>query len=308
MNNVDEIDHYAVLGVPKDASAEQIRTEWRKLEALHHADPARLREIDAAVDVLLDRAALAESLRIAEQRGVAIPAPDSDSLDFSPREPDKPGRLMDDVDTPDDAQTHKRRRARGPAPAAPAKSRGKKAPAGKEVSIEQMRKAVGSSDRIEAPRSRSLTVPLVIIALIGLVIVFAVTERASKEVAAPSSPAKPPPPTYQSAPAAKAPQHSNTPPPKAQTAPPQVQAPPPQAPALPAEFLQAFQEYTKKSASKAIALALDSDGKAAFGSVARHATQQAANEGALSECTRLKTPHGVRADCRLYAVGDKVVW
>ena len=77
---------------------------------------------------------------------------------------------------------------------------------------------------------------------------------------------------------------------------------------MPAEFMQAFLEYARKPGSKAIALALDKDGKSAFGSVARHATQKEANEDALSECTRFKTQAGIQASCRLYAVGDQVTW
>jgi hypothetical protein len=77
---------------------------------------------------------------------------------------------------------------------------------------------------------------------------------------------------------------------------------------IPTEFMQAFQKYTAKSGNKAIALALDNQGRHAFGSIAGHATQAQANEEALAECRTYKTQAGVQGDCRLYAVGDKVVW
>lgn len=312
MEKSEEIDCHAVLGVPKGASAEEIRTEWRKLEALHHADPAKLREIDAAVDVLLDRAAIAESLRKAAQRGAATSSDDSDSLDFSPVKAEEPRPPGDEVDTLEDAETHKRRRTRAPAAAAPAKSRGNKAPSGKEISVEQMRKAVGSSDLIEAPPRRSLAIPLVIIAAIGVIALFAMTERPSKEVVTVAPPSKKAPPTYQGAPAARSQsQHPNTPPARPKSVPSQLETaalPPVQASVMPAEFVQAFLDYAKKTGSKAIALALDKDGRSAFGSVARHATQKEANDDALSECTRFKTQAGIQASCRLYAVGDQVTW
>ena len=77
---------------------------------------------------------------------------------------------------------------------------------------------------------------------------------------------------------------------------------------LPADFLKAFQEYAAKSGNKAMALALDADGRSAFVGVAGYTTQSEANEEALSECTRFKPQNGVQENCRLYAVGDKVVW
>lgn len=311
MDKPEEIDYYAVLGVPTDASAEQIRNEWRRLEALHHADAARLREIDAAVDILLDRAAVAESLRKAEQGGVAIPAAESDSLDFSPAAADEPRPVVDEAESLGDAETHKRRRTRAPAAAPAAKSRGTKAPAGKAVSVDQMRKAVGSSDLIEAAPSRSLAVPLVIVAVVGVAALYAMTDR-PKEAVTVAPPAKTAPPVYQSAPAAKA-QHPNVPPPKPKPVAPPVEAaaPPPSSsspPIMSAEFMQAFLDYAKKPGSKAMAVAVDLNGKSAFGSVARHASQKEANEDALSECARLKTQAGIQASCRLYAVGDQVTW
>jgi len=77
---------------------------------------------------------------------------------------------------------------------------------------------------------------------------------------------------------------------------------------LPAEFLQLFQTYKAKPAPKAIALALDPGGRWAYGSIAGYSTQAEANDEALSECARSKAPSDIKEKCRLYAVGDKVVW
>jgi hypothetical protein len=77
---------------------------------------------------------------------------------------------------------------------------------------------------------------------------------------------------------------------------------------IPPEFLQAFQDYGKLAGSKAIALALDDQGRWAYGIIARHATQPEANQEALLECAGFKAQSDVQENCRLYAAGDRVIW
>ena len=77
---------------------------------------------------------------------------------------------------------------------------------------------------------------------------------------------------------------------------------------MPPEFLKAVQEYNTKPGYKAIALALDSDGKWAYGSISGWAAQPGANDEALAECARFALKSGARSACKLFAVGDKVVW
>ena len=144
-------------------------------------------------------------------------------------------------------------------------------------------------------------VPLLVIVAIGATIAFFMTERAPEETKAPQpAPKSSKPPPFQPPTA--------TPAPKAQT--PAQSAPPPetQPPAIPAEFLKAYKDYAARSGNKAIALALDTDGRFAYAAIAGPATQKEASDEAISDCTRFRTQSGIKASCRLYAIGDKVVW
>jgi len=97
---------------------------------------------------------------------------------------------------------------------------------------------------------------------------------------------------------------------------PKVRAPSPpsaapedvQARKIPPEFLKAFEDYATKSGGKAMALALDSNGKSAYVSISGYPTQSQASEEAMSECARHRIEASVQESCKLYAVGDKVVW
>ena len=121
-------------------------------------------------------------------------------------------------------------------------------------------------------------------------------------------------PTAKSAPE---PQPRATAPKAAQPYPPPTKlhtpdAPPPpkgvQVGTLPPEFLTIVQTYNTKAGFKAIALALDGDGKWAYGSISGAAAQKTANDDALAECARFGLQSGAKSDCKLFAIGDKVVW
>ena len=77
---------------------------------------------------------------------------------------------------------------------------------------------------------------------------------------------------------------------------------------LPAEFEQALERYAAKPGSKAIALALDANGRFAYGIIAAHSTQADANAEALEECARYRSQSSIGGACRLYAAGEKIVW
>jgi len=151
---------------------------------------------------------------------------------------------------------------------------------------------------------RSAAVPLVIVTAIAIAVAVAVTDRTAQEVATPK--AKPAPfqtprqPAQAYAPPSK--------PPVSQPVPPTKPAAPTQPPALPPEFLKELQDYKTRTGVKALALALDPDGRYAFATVAGVEKQATANEEALSDCARYRAQSGIKTSCRLYAVADKVVW
>ena len=155
--------------------------------------------------------------------------------------------------------------------------------------------------------SRRLGLPVLTVAALIVGAVLMTANHSSKEVVKPSPSAKPAAPKPQAPPVSK-PSQPYPPPVAVQT--PQQASPPQgvQARTLPAEFLKAVQAYNTKSGFKAMAFALDSDGKWAYGSISSWATQAGANEEALSECAKFKLESGAESTCRLFAVGDKVVW
>ena len=189
-----------------------------------------------------------------------------------------------------------------PAPVADPKPAAKKAKRRRPAAVVQPQKATVSSEPDKATGFRRVAVPLLIVIAVALIVVFAMIDHSSKEVAAPPPSAAP----------TRAPPQA-TPSPKGRTSPSQAdtQAPPgsmAKATPIPAPFLKAFDDYATKSGGKAMALALDSNGKSAYVSITGYATQDQAVEEAMSECTRHKIQAGVQENCRLYAVGDKVVW
>jgi hypothetical protein len=74
------------------------------------------------------------------------------------------------------------------------------------------------------------------------------------------------------------------------------------------EFISFLQTYPTKVEKKAIALAQDSHRRAAWGYSYNYATQTQANDRALLECRSYLAKYRVETDCKLYAIGDQVVW
>lgn len=169
------------------------------------------------------------------------------------------------------------------------------------------RKRARSADREKAASSRRVGLPVLIIGAVIVAVVLVTANHSSKEVVKSAPSAKPAAPKPQAPPVSK-PSQPYPPPVAVQT--PQQASPPQgvQARTLPAEFLKAVQAYNTRSGYKAMAFALDSDGKWAYGSISGWATQAGANEEALSECAKFKLKSGAESTCRLFAVGDKVVW
>lgn len=74
------------------------------------------------------------------------------------------------------------------------------------------------------------------------------------------------------------------------------------------EFISLLQTYSTKAEKKAIALAQDSHRRAAWGYSFNYATQTQANDRALLECRNYLAKYKVETDCKLYSIGDQVVW
>jgi hypothetical protein len=154
-----------------------------------------------------------------------------------------------------------------------------------------------------APKSRGgIVLPAAIAGAIALAIAYVTAEP---EAPAPAAPVKATPAPVQKAPLYAAPKATK--PAVTATVPPPP-APRVQMPAVPTAFLQPFQAYTIEAGSKAIALALDRDGRFAHAIVARHPVQAEANGEALADCERYRAGAGVQEPCRLFAVGDRIVW
>jgi hypothetical protein len=181
---------------------------------------------------------------------------------------------------------------------------------GKPTAPATLRKPPPKGEPAAPAGSRKTFVSILAAIAVAGVIAFAMKEEAPPQSTPASSSAAPAPAPQspaQGAPAQRAPQPY---PPPVPTATPQSATPPKleSVRAMPADFLKAVREYNTKPAYRAIALALDNDGKWAYGTVSASATQQGANDEALSECERHKPKSGAQSGCRLFAAGDKVVW
>ena len=74
------------------------------------------------------------------------------------------------------------------------------------------------------------------------------------------------------------------------------------------DFDKAFDRYERLPPYKAMAYAKDSGGHWAYGYAEGQYTQESANELALYECERRLAKYKVLSGCKLYAVGDTIVW
>jgi len=174
-------------------------------------------------------------------------------------------------------------------------------------------KITPGSDQPKPARAKRTSRVVLFLLVIALVAGYLMTRHAANEPAPSPPTAASKPPAYAGAPPS-APPPASTPsrdagtPPQPPALPSSDPAPTAQAPALPPEFLPVFQAYTAKAAPKALAVAVNSKGQWAYASIGNHATQADANEEALAHCARLKAQSDIQESCRLYAVGDKVVW
>lgn len=73
-------------------------------------------------------------------------------------------------------------------------------------------------------------------------------------------------------------------------------------------FLQAYQYYSGLTEKKAFALAVDENRSWAYGLGYNYSNQADADRRALFECNMRIPAFNVGTQCRLYAVGNKVVW
>ena len=165
----------------------------------------------------------------------------------------------------------------------------------------QPRKALSAKAAAPAAKPRKLLVPALVAAL---AIAYATSDSPpAAKVDAPHSPVEP------AGASVHRPYIAHTP----KAPPPTVEretavAPPAPLSAVPTTFLQPFQAYTAESGHKAIAMALERDGRFVYASVSRHPVQAEASQEALSDCARFRAEAGLRENCRLFAVGDAIVW
>jgi hypothetical protein len=72
-------------------------------------------------------------------------------------------------------------------------------------------------------------------------------------------------------------------------------------------FEELLAKYRGLEPVRAMAVARDPDGAWAYGVSDGNLSQTGASERALRECRRNAADAGVRADCRLYLIGDEAV-
>ena len=73
-------------------------------------------------------------------------------------------------------------------------------------------------------------------------------------------------------------------------------------------FVDSLNEYSEYQEYKALSLAVGSKGKYAYGYSNGQPNQKKAIDRALHECQKRLTIYKVDSDCKLYAIGNKVVW
>lgn len=75
------------------------------------------------------------------------------------------------------------------------------------------------------------------------------------------------------------------------------------------EFDVFFDKYKTYNAKKAIAMAIDKDGKYAYGYAYGYPTKISVVKRAIEECEKNKIKHNVdtKAECKIYALGNKIM-
>ena len=76
----------------------------------------------------------------------------------------------------------------------------------------------------------------------------------------------------------------------------------------PAGIERLWRDYVSLPGERALAIAGDPDRIWVAAAAGGHASQQAAERSALSECARRRQVRRLQAPCLLYARGDEIVW
>ena len=71
------------------------------------------------------------------------------------------------------------------------------------------------------------------------------------------------------------------------------------------EVLRRYRDYEPR---KALALAMDQNGRWAYGASEALLTAGSAEKKALDQCRKTAAAVGVAAECRIYASGDQIAW
>ncbi len=73
------------------------------------------------------------------------------------------------------------------------------------------------------------------------------------------------------------------------------------------KLYNSIEKYKIYSSKKAMAFAIDKNGRYAFGRSYSYFKQDSANKRALKECKKYKSNYDVKSECTLYSIGDKIV-
>ncbi len=70
-----------------------------------------------------------------------------------------------------------------------------------------------------------------------------------------------------------------------------------------------FEEYKTYKAHKAMAIAMDDDGRYAIGYSSDYSSQDRANQRAIKQCTDVnnKSEYKIKAKCKLYAINNDII-
>ncbi len=75
-----------------------------------------------------------------------------------------------------------------------------------------------------------------------------------------------------------------------------------------ARFSRLWMRYTGLPSERALVIAGDPDRRWVGSAVGGHASRAAAESAAFAECDERRIARRLQARCRLYAVGDEIVW